>query len=428
MEDELNHGLRKVRDKWAIHVWIVFAVRIFLDLQDILGEDIKRGLQDQKTIYHNTTKALLSTGALQLRAERASTRAAESIVREKITWLPSESDPASRLIEASNCIKCLPPLKKMIIDRYYKRQNYSERVQKRDDEALTEDTAKGTEGLGFELPDFVQQSQNDDSPMNNAIRDRYIVQGLGVSAEKLERARKLGAWEATKPNRDLDFVFSRNPAYCGTVAFGMEIMKEHAGSLLHNYHIGSTLMAHPCIFNGLPPRSAKEAYTRYADIIGLTNPTAYPYGTFYQRGTPYKEIQYQSHALASTLYPFFENRKASLYTVLGGVETLLQMEREKVYHASIHKHRDARRKLTPLQFLEHLQEYLPKQMSDLRLNYITLTVECHALMKKIRAELKAQLGIWYDDNPLEAPGCPIKVVYCLIVLYILEEAKEVHGT
>jgi hypothetical protein len=42
-EDELTAGLRKLMKEDTLSVWLVFASRMFLDIQDMLGEDIKRG-------------------------------------------------------------------------------------------------------------------------------------------------------------------------------------------------------------------------------------------------------------------------------------------------------------------------------------------------------------------------------------------------
>lgn len=42
-EDELSSGLRKLRKDGALSVWLVFASRLFLDVQEILGSDIKSG-------------------------------------------------------------------------------------------------------------------------------------------------------------------------------------------------------------------------------------------------------------------------------------------------------------------------------------------------------------------------------------------------
>ncbi|KAH6676318.1 hypothetical protein B0J14DRAFT_615901 [Halenospora varia] len=62
-EDELSLGLSKLRTQGHISVWLVFAARIFLDLQDILGKEIKRGQNDLRAIACNVDTVLKSTGA-----------------------------------------------------------------------------------------------------------------------------------------------------------------------------------------------------------------------------------------------------------------------------------------------------------------------------------------------------------------------------
>lgn len=65
-------------------------------------------------------------------------------------------------------------------------------------------------------------------------------------------------------------------------------------------------------------------------------------------------------------------------------------------------------------------------MSNLQFNYITLTITCHALLKKILADIKSQLKIEHLTIPF-CPGESVDPTWPFIVLSILGEAKEVEG-
>lgn len=63
-EDELQTGLHWLRKEGTLNVWLVFAARIFLDVQDILGKDVKKGLQEFRHTGKKINNLIDSTGAL----------------------------------------------------------------------------------------------------------------------------------------------------------------------------------------------------------------------------------------------------------------------------------------------------------------------------------------------------------------------------
>lgn len=88
-------------------------------------------------------------------------------------------------------------------------------------------------------------------PVDKATLASFVGTQLGLGDEPPteqheENARKLNI-KPIKPNPDPEFIITHNPVYCGNVAFGMVVMKERAGSLLNNYHVVATLVAHPYV-------------------------------------------------------------------------------------------------------------------------------------------------------------------------------------
>lgn len=90
-EDEFSYGLRKLREKGAINVWMVFAARIFLDLHEILGKNINRGRDDQKAIAKKIDAVLTSTGIF-------------SQTGEAVLWLSKETGTVLKLIEICSSV------------------------------------------------------------------------------------------------------------------------------------------------------------------------------------------------------------------------------------------------------------------------------------------------------------------------------------
>ena len=58
VEDELSNGLECLRNAREISVWIVFASRIILDIQEILGRDVECGYNDLRSAIQDALKVL----------------------------------------------------------------------------------------------------------------------------------------------------------------------------------------------------------------------------------------------------------------------------------------------------------------------------------------------------------------------------------
>jgi hypothetical protein len=222
---------------------------------------------------------------------------------------------------------------------------------------------------------------------------------------------------------------------------------ETAGLLLSNYHTVTTLVAHlyvesqragflgakwlemdqmiqmhlDIMFAGRLPLSASEAYIRFTKLMGLSTSKR---PNSHQRGLPYKEPQYACTAASSAIRPFLDHA-APFHTSLIQLEILVQRHREAIHHESKHKRRHARRKLTPLQFLKEMEDFLPQEIAKIRFDYITLTKNCYMLMKKFREGIKRELGIEHSLYSMKEDS--IQPYYPMMVMNILKDGKEDAG-
>lgn len=86
------------------------------------------------------------------------------------------------------------------------------------------------------------------------------------------------------------------------------------------------------------------------------------------------------------------------------------------------KHLLRRRRLTPFQFVEALQSYMPKVLLDITVDYIALTKTCNELMRTLRARLEDGLRVGVPT--LAYPGDSNDHGFLWMVLQILEEARR----
>ncbi|KAH8678638.1 hypothetical protein BGZ60DRAFT_350504, partial [Tricladium varicosporioides] len=135
------------------------------------------------------------------------------------------------------------------------------------------------------------------------------------------------------------------------------------------------------------------------------------------RGLPYKEPQYKTSPFSDALRPFFE-RGTSFNSVLERLGVLVQKANEAINHESKHKRLGNRRKLTPLQFLTQLKNFIPSQLCRLQFDYITLTKTCYMLMKKFHSEIKRIQNVEYPVYTMRG-GDSIQPLYPYMVLGIL---------
>jgi hypothetical protein len=88
---------------------------------------------------------------------------------------------------------------------------------------------------------------------------------------------------------------------------------------------------------------------------------------------------------SSTLY--FIDFSTTVFSSLDSIKLVYQHPLERrsaatdklAHHGSKHKRRSVRRKLTPLELLTQIKEYLPPQMPKIQFDYITLTKTCYII-------------------------------------------------
>jgi hypothetical protein len=90
-QNELIYGIQKLGKDGNISVWLIFAARLFLEIEDLLGKTVKRGFQD------------LQSNAREIEAEIKSTDVfPDSDVAKPVCWVTKDSDLPLKLFRTSS--------------------------------------------------------------------------------------------------------------------------------------------------------------------------------------------------------------------------------------------------------------------------------------------------------------------------------------
>lgn len=479
-EDALSLGLRKLRTEGIISVSLVFASRIFLDLQDILGSKIALGRRDLDRTGNGIQKIMEATGCF-------------SGSGEAYLWLPKDAIFMKQIPEIN--FRWIAKLEgktrfAMMKDTFMKTQGVLEpdwgkmgapeplnvvsegpvnqpkptAIDSSPGQAYSQlDSNKVKEvnlrGVQFpESPKLTNMSTIHMRVPNGAIRPDGSIDP--VWKEKLmaharaelkiddepcdpehgENARKLNL-RLIKPHEDMDFIFTHNPVYCGMMALRLITITEQAGIAHCCYHTVTTLVAYlyaECrrskLLDAKWPAMEQMIELHLGDMFSGSLPQSATecYIRFtklmaisktsmsqHQRGLPYKEPQYVANAVSVSLRPWLEHQ-ATFNDATNNLQRLVQNHRILTNNETKHKRRSARRQLTPLQFLSTLQDFLPAEIAKVQFDYISLTLACHRLMKRFRVQIKQQLGI---DHPLYPFEDSIEPSYPFTVMDILYEGR-----
>ncbi|ESZ92597.1 hypothetical protein SBOR_7014 [Sclerotinia borealis F-4128] len=478
-EDALSAGLRQLKMEGVISVSLVFASRIFLDLHDILGNKIVTGRRELKATGNRIEKFLEPTGVQSHPGEG-----------ESYLWLPKDTTLLKQIIDINYrwTDKSKFEMMKMI---FVKQEGCSESnwgkmgnsvpmnavaegpvnrpkpmiIEKSSGQAHSQLDAEKVKqaslrGTKFpEKPKLTNMSMTAMRVPNDAIRPDGSIDPAweeklmahartesGVDDEPCdpeheENARKLDI-RMIKPHQDMDFVFTHNPVYCGTMALRLITATEQAGINHCCYHTVTTLVAYlyaECrrsklldskwpameqmielhledMFSDNLPKSASEGYIRFTKLLVISKTKI----SRYQRSLPYKEPQYATNAVSTATRPFLEHQ-ATFNNAINNLQRLIQTHRELTNNETKHKRRNARRQLTPFQFLSIMQEFIPAEIAKVQFDYISLTIACHRLMKKFRVQIKGRLGI---DHPLLQHEDSTEPSYPFIVMNILYEGRN----
>jgi hypothetical protein len=228
----------------------------------------------------------------------------------------------------------------------------------------------------------------------------------------------------TKPNSDLNFIFTRNPIFYRILALEMIVRNEQAGISVCGYHGVTTHLG----YLYCETRRALLLDTKWSEMEKMHLPTKcigqLPHSGHEmhhcRRSPEYKEPEDARAGVAGALQPYLDP-DATFRSSLAQLESL-----DQVHMASIHdtknRRRNAGRQLTPLQSLLRLKDFLASKAVKIKFDYITLKVTSYKLLKLIHQEIKCKPGI---DHPLyENQGEDEKSMYVPLVIEILKEAKE----
>ncbi|KAF7869865.1 hypothetical protein EAF04_004649 [Stromatinia cepivora] len=462
-EDALSAGLRKLRMEGIISVSLVFASRIFLDLYDILGSKINMGRRDLDSTGNWIGKVLEATGIF-------------SGAGEAYLWLPKDITLVKQIAEIN--FRWIDKLKfAMMKDMFIKQQgcfepNWGNTGPPAPMNAVIEGPVNRSKPTAVGTPSRQSHSQLDSNKVKQAnlrgvkFPEKPRLTNMSMATMRVpesalmaharaesgiddepcdpqhgENARKLDL-RMIRPHKDMDFIFTHNPVYCGMVALRLITATEQAGITHCCYHTVTTLLAYlyaECrrtklldikwpameqmielhmeeMFSGSLPQSATEGYIRFTKHMGISKTKM----SHYQRGLPYKEPQYGTNAVTTSTRAFL-NHQATFSDATNNLQRLVQSHRILTNNETKHQRRNARRQLAPLQFLSTLQEFLPAELAKVQFDYISLTLACHGLMKKFRVQIKQQLGI---DHPLIPYEDSIEPSYPFTVMDILHEGRN----
>lgn len=397
VQDELSTGLHKLRNG-EVSVWIVFAARVCLDIQAILGEKVGKPYETLKTA------ANAASAVLDMRVEGDELVPGGSGER----WLAKDADHMMNLHAMLTfwiINNPFPYLKEKILEDH----DPDEWVK---------------------VPEEMKGVMQEVEEMNNR----------NVLPQHRETAKKLNI-RPIEPNPELTYIFTRNPVYCGTLAFNVAVDMEEAGVALANHHLTIFTMSHlynalqqtgllkgrwpemdsiiklhiKALFAGDLPTNPKECHCRFSLQLGLSA-RKYEQQASYRliRASTKKKRPMLSVTPTSAIFRRFFDRKEPLKDVIFWLESLMQESRKS-------NKKGTRRTLTPLEFLTQLSDWLPETIPDIHIDYVSMTRTCGMLLKTLRSECLSQLDIEYKETNHEDTNEP---VYLVMLLQILAETSE----
>lgn len=397
VQDELSTGLHKLRNG-EVSVWIVFAARVCLDIQAILGEKVGKPYETLKTASN------AASAVLDMRVEGDELVPGGSGER----WLAKDADHMMNLHAMLTfwiINNPFPYLKEKILEDH----DPDEWVK---------------------VPEEMKGVMQEVEEMNNR----------NVLPQHMETAKKLNI-RPIEPNPELTYIFTRNPVYCGTLAFNVAVDMEEAGVALANHHLTIFTMSHlynalqqtgllkgrwpemdsiiklhiKALFAGDLPTNPKECHCRFSLQLGLSA-RKYEQQASYRliRASTKKKRPMLSVTPTSAIFRRFFDRKEPLKDVIFWLESLMQESRKS-------NKKGTRRTLTPLEFLTQLSDGLPETIPDIHIDYVSMTRTCGMLLKTLRSECLSQLDIEYKETNHEDTNEP---VYLVMLLQILAETSE----
>ncbi|KAL8811883.1 MAG: hypothetical protein Q9200_001438 [Gallowayella weberi] len=479
-EDELSESLDRLTKEGVLSVALVFEARIYLDIQEVMGEDISRGHQD----------LLRSTKKIDKIMNLEAVNGAWDVGGSGERWHERDADVAMRIKQTSIYwildapTNAFPEFKELLLDSTPSENNRPFQSSRRNatpqhgappqqtdlpEQSLPKRT-RASHSMPPKNPKLTSLSINchrvpegvdidhiHDTEFGRGVIQRLVEEGALPDAKPCnpqyeENAKKLNI-KLIQPSKDLNYLFTTNPIYCGLVSFNLLTDFEAAGISLCNWHKSIWPTAH--LYNALRqmssiskswpemdelielhmnplfadhiPLSAHEVYVRFALALGLSmssisritrNRTNNDRLRFRQgaNGTKLKVTE------ISNVFRHYFEKKSSLEVCLTKLDSLF---RDPGVRAS-RKEREAwKRPLTNLQFLAMLEANLPQVTQRLRFDYITLTKQCVKLLKTIRLQIALQYQVFYPIIPTEDSA---DQTLTWVVMQILEENNDIASS
>lgn len=473
LEDEFSKSLNRLTKEGVLSVALVFEAQVFLDIQDIMGDDVKRGHQDLLRTANEIDKIMnlkAVNGAWDVggTGERWHERDVDIVMRIKMTSMYWILDTPTN---------AFPKLKEYQIARSASDNEDPLQVPRRDaspQHGPWPQQADVPEGSGAERlrtsmtmpprnPKFsnvsmhvhrVPEDANARDPEFQRLLRKQLVDAGALPDERPvdpkheETARRLNI-KMIQPSNDPNFLLTTNPIYCGLVSFNLLADFEASGISLSNWHKSIWPTAHlynalqqtssisktwpemeelidlhmDALFAGYLPLSAYEFFIRFALALGLSTSN---FSRNPRNRSNNDRIRFRQGAngtklkvteMSSIFRQYFE-KKSSLEICLVKLDSLI---RDPGPRAS-RKERDAsKRPLTNLQFLALLEANLPRVTQRLHFDYVTLTKQCAKLLKTTRQQLELQFQMAYPRVPTEDSA---DQTLTWVVMQALEENNE----
>ncbi|KAA6408554.1 MAG: hypothetical protein FRX48_07636 [Lasallia pustulata] len=418
--DELSQGFRKLSREGEVSTWIVFGSRVLLDIQEILGDEIVRSHKETRAAAKDVTNVLgfktLDDGRLapfQGLGER---------------WKTPDAGQVTKLDDLAR-IWIVENLMGRTRDMWMEKSG-----------GLATDGFLSMDELDPEMRKHVEAQ----------MRAKYKDYDEGPSPEVVAKIKAYGPLKAIQPNKDSDFIHTHNPLYCGTLAFQLAIDREQAGISLANHHTSIFAVAH--LYNALRQLDVlEERWMDMEKIIDLhikflfagqlpTTPKDFHSRCCLQLGVSAQNFarnQRPGHMLrmwgagkrggpqipctkTTDIFRQYFAGKESADRCLYQLKTLT-MDEEGLKSTPSNKS-IPRRQLSPLQFLTRLQDWLPQVVSNMNIDYITMTRTCNRLLRRLRAKINDEMdGLYAESRVNEDSNEPMHVI---MVMSVLQDAAD----
>ncbi|MCJ1353173.1 MAG: hypothetical protein MMC33_003158 [Icmadophila ericetorum] len=460
MEDEFSNGLEKLKSDGILSVALVFAAQIYLDIQNIMGQEVGNGHRDLQSMTKEIDEIMnlknvggaWDVGGSGERWHEKDVAVVMRIKQTSLDWilhnpLPQlkeytiaktpvgELDPIDEpavpgplKMDIPNIVT--PGSSKPTISGVHLPQGSEKLGAAREKPTPPTDPKFSTISVYLhKIPRNFKGTKEDRDRLitQNLVAQGHLPDAEGPTKEHEENAKRLNI-KAIQPSKDMNFLFTSNPIYCGLVAFNLLTDYETAGIALCNWHSTIWYMAH--LYNALRqmsvvrqtwpemegffelhkhdlfaeklPLTPNEFFARFALSVGVsaTMFARNRNGSSLKLKKGHTGTQLRASPTSDIFHQYFD-KKDSFETFLVRMEALLQESGCRKTPREI----ATQRRLTSLQFLHKLKDHSVRAVQLMRL-YV-----------RIRLELGITHPVQHTEDSSDQ--------YSAIMVYmILEEVKK----